>query len=103
MLAHASSLLRFAGSARALAAVGVSALLVGGHLTAGEPGASVGGAARTPLARQSVEIPYNGDFTFTRIRYGEGFGGFGRGRGGGNWAHDYPNADRNMEQILDEF
>jgi hypothetical protein len=53
-----------------------------------------------PPLPQSVEVPYNGDLTFTRIRYGEGFG---RSRGGGNWAHDYPSADRNMQLILTEF
>jgi len=43
-----------------------------------------------------AEVPYNGMFTFTRIRYG----GFGSRRGGGAWAHDYPNADRNISTII---
>ena len=58
------------------------------------------GAFRTP---QEGNVPYNGDFTFTRVRFGPGMlRGFG---GGGNagWAHDYPAADRNMEVILDEL
>ena len=46
------------------------------------------------------QVPYNGDFTFTRIRYGgPGFRGFGRS----SWSHDYPDADRNMQTILDEY
>ncbi len=46
------------------------------------------------------QVPYNGRFTFTRILYsGPGFRGFG----GPSWSHDYPDADRNMQLILDEF
>jgi hypothetical protein len=41
-------------------------------------------------------IPYNGQFTFARIRYG-------RGWLGGNWAHDYPRADRHLPQILHDL
>ena len=44
-----------------------------------------------------AEIPYNGKFTFTRIRYGSGF----RRGGGSAWAHDYPNADRNISTIIE--
>jgi hypothetical protein len=44
-----------------------------------------------------VEVPYNGDFTFTRIRYGGG----GRRRGGAAWAHDYPRADQHLPKILE--
>ncbi len=57
-------------------------------------------------------LPYNGDFTFVRIRFTSGGGGgFGRGGGGGfggrgrgqaPWAHDYPDADYNFVKILDE-
>lgn len=46
--------------------------------------------------------PYNGQFTFTRIRFGQpsGFGGGFRGQGA-MWAHDYPRADRNFMSILE--
>lgn len=46
--------------------------------------------------------PYNGQFTFTRIRFGQpqGFGGFGRGSDP-FWAHDYPRGERNFMSILD--
>ena len=56
----------------------------------------------SPEARQSASVPYNAKFTFTRIRYSSR-GGFRRGWGGGSWAHDYPDADRNMQVMLDEF
>jgi hypothetical protein len=47
---------------------------------------------------EQVNPPYDGRFTFTRVRYGgPGF----RGRGGSTWSHDYPSADRNMHRILD--
>ena len=45
--------------------------------------------------RMGTNPPYDGRFTFTRIRYGGGFG-----RGGGAWSHDYPDADRNLPLIL---
>jgi hypothetical protein len=58
--------------------------------------AQVGHDGRLALATETP--PYDGRFTFTRVRYaGTGF----RGRGGSTWAHDYPEADRNMHRILD--
>lgn len=50
----------------------------------------------TPHA-QAVEVAYNGSFTFARIMYGSNYG---FRRGGGSWAHDYPQADRNLSSIL---
>lgn len=44
----------------------------------------------------SGNVPYNGHFTFTRIRYSGGFG-----FGGSAWSHDYPDADRDLPRILD--
>ena len=47
--------------------------------------------------RFGANPPYDGRFTFTRIR----FASFGFGRGGGGWwSHDYPEADRNLPLIL---
>ncbi len=60
----------------------------------------LGGATVAVQVDPLYQVPYNGDFTFTRIRYsGPGF----RGYGGPSWSHDYPEADRNMQMILDEF
>jgi hypothetical protein len=40
-------------------------------------------------------VPYNGRFTFSRIRYGSrGF------RGGSSWAHDYPRADEHLSMLM---
>ena len=54
---------------------------------------------------QEPNIPYDGRFTFVRIRteFGgavRGFGRFSRGWGQPPWAHDYPRAERNFAKIL---
>ena len=53
---------------------------------------------------QEDNTPYDGRFTFARIRFGVGLraGSFGRGRGLPPWAHDYPRAERNFMNILRE-
>jgi len=51
--------------------------------------------------RFGTNPPYDGRFTFTRIRYGGS--GFGRGGGGNAWSHDYPQADQNLPLILKEL
>ena len=51
-------------------------------------------------------VPYDGRFTFARLRYGGGGGVFGgrfRRGGGPGWAHDYPRAERNFMKILQEI
>jgi hypothetical protein len=80
----------------------------GGAPTApGMRAADVHRAALPPVSRvahvRSRNIPYNGRFTFTRIRY-NGRGGGYRRRGWSNaWNHDYPAADLNMQVMLSEF
>lgn len=66
------------------------------------------GDAAPPSAsaiQQDLSTPYDGRFTFTRVRYTSGFSGSGwrRGGRGGAWAHDYPAADRNMQRLLAEL
>lgn len=43
-------------------------------------------------------LPYDGKFTFVRMAYPVGFGG---GRGGPPWSHDYPVGEAHFMQILD--
>jgi hypothetical protein len=63
--------------------------------------ASAAGAAPHAGPRDDLRnLQYDGAFTFTRIQYEGGFGR--RGRGGAAWAHDYPDADVNMQRILRE-
>jgi len=47
---------------------------------------------------QAPPLDYDGAFVFTRIRYGSS-----SGRGGGSWAHDYPQADQHLPRILAEL
>lgn len=48
------------------------------------------------------DIPYDGRFTFARIRFETSLGGgFIRSRDA-PWAHDYPRAERNFMRILEE-
>lgn len=62
-------------------------------------------AVRTgPPAPQSVPYhPYDGSWTFVRIRTMSGFGRLGRLARYAGWAHDYPDAERNFSQIMNEF
>lgn len=50
-------------------------------------------------------VPYDGRFTFVRIKYQarSGFGDFGFGRGDPRWNHDYPRAERHFVRILAEL
>ena len=56
--------------------------------------------------RRSATVPYNGKFTFTRIRFdapsGSRRGGFRRS-GRAAWNQHYPEADLNMQAMLAEF
>jgi hypothetical protein len=45
---------------------------------------------------QVTQVPYNGKFTFTRLRYGGGLR-----RGSNAWNHDYPQADMHLPMILE--
>lgn len=50
--------------------------------------------------------PYDGRWTFARIRYTTGLTGFEQfGRGGGEppWHHDYPDGEHNLAKILGEL
>jgi hypothetical protein len=61
------------------------------------------GRDASPVQARSESVPYDGKFTFTRIRYGSGSGLGRRGFGNSAWAHDYPAADLNMQTMLNEF
>ena len=53
-----------------------------------------------PFTSQNGNVQYNGKFTFTRVRYnGPGYGF----RGGSSWAHDYPQADVNLPEVMSEI
>lgn len=46
------------------------------------------------------DVPYDGRFTLARIYFESGFGG---GFSGPPWSHDYPTAERNFAQIVEEI
>jgi hypothetical protein len=81
---------------------------------AASPAAAQRPGFRTPPAPVDEDefgqanVPYDGRFTFVRLRYTPsqtGYGGGGGYFGGINfqWDHDYPRADRNFIQIIDEL
>lgn len=67
-------------------------------------------AAVPPQTGRSAELedvardalPYDGRFTFTRVRYGARVDRFRRW-GSRAWAHDYPEADLNIQTLLREL
>ncbi len=107
-------------------AAGVAGTVAACLLTAGATGSDAAANEPTPEARRSVaapappgspaaplqeaNIPYDGRFTFVRIRTDVSGGGRGmprsflpggrRGWGQPPWAHDYPRAERNLARIL---
>lgn len=58
-----------------------------------------GGRSREPDVHN---VPYNGRFTFARLEYTTGPGGYYYG-GMPSWAHGYDRAERNLMQILNEL
>jgi len=72
------------------------------HLTA----PALSPAMPRPQSYDELNAPYDGLFHFVRVRYEpRGRGGFGFGRRGGRepmWAHDYPRAERNFLDIIEE-
>lgn len=61
---------------------------------------ALAGATAAQLASFATNDPYDGRFTFVRLRWN---GGFGYGRGGAAWNHDYPRAEENLARILKEL
>ena len=50
------------------------------------------------------DIPYDGQFTFVRLRWGSGTNGARVAGGGVNfWLHEFPRAEQNFMRVLDDF
>jgi Domain of unknown function (DUF4159) len=65
--------------------------------------AAVAGA-QSIIDHYHADPPYDGRITFTRLRWWEAGGGFGRRGGFSNaWNHDYPRAEQHLSQILNEL
>jgi hypothetical protein len=86
------------------AAVLVAALAMAGAVVYGQRG--FGGSRRPPL---DVDVqgntPYDGRFTFVRLRYNAAFGRWRNrlGNGGVPWSHDYPEGEVHFSKILQEI
>ena len=89
------------GVAGTVAACVLAAAVTGSDIAANEP--------TPPAPVQEANIPYDGRFTFVRIRTDVSGGrgmprsflpGGRRGWGQPPWAHDYPRAERNFAKIL---
>ncbi len=66
--------------------------------------AATAASAQPGAERFRADIPYDGRFTFLRLRWGGGGGGssfFNRGMRNA-WNHDYPRAEQHLAQILKE-
>ena len=66
--------------------------------------AQFGRGGRGPVTYEA-NVPYDGRYTYARIRYappdfGSGFGGF---RQDVKWDHDYPRSDRHFPKIIEEI
>ena len=56
-----------------------------------------------PAASSIPRFPYDGRFTFARIRFAPGGGGGGWWGGDMKWHHDYPDAEQHFAKILSEL
>src|SRR5688500_18497123 len=94
------------GSAGSRWVIGFATFALGASL-AGAPGAPRTAEPAPTLAPPQVVGPeYDGRYAFVRVRFGGGGRGFRGGGfygGGGNWNHDYPAADLNMQAVLAEL
>ena len=84
----------------ALLTVAVAVVVLPGATAIGEVGGVAGEAPASALDPASGNTPYDGRFTFVRLRYEDGAGGFAFRREP-FWAHDYPRAERNLMRILE--
>jgi hypothetical protein len=51
-----------------------------------------------------TDLPYDGGFTFVRLRWTDGTYGARVGRGGQDmWVHEFPRAEQNLMTMLDDF
>lgn len=74
---------------------------VGAVLAATSPGWAQGGGRNRQPTTFALNSPYDGRYTFARIRYTiAGGGGF---RQDVKWAHDYPRGERHFTKILSEL
>ena len=70
-------------------------------VTVGTQGESQGGQRGGRMSEPLPNVPYDGRYTFVRVRYDMlNDGGFGRDV---KWAHDYPRGERHFTKIVSEL
>ena len=69
-------------------------------VTLSAAGATASSAQRPLENWGSFERDYDGRFTFVRLRWGSGLGGYGMSRA---WDHDFPRAEQNLMTMLREM
>ena len=78
-------------------------------IVSGAAFAQFGGRGRSRRPDLGVQVqgntPYDGRFTFVRLRYNGGFmrGGNWLGNGGIPWSHDYPEGEVHFSKILEDI
>ena len=75
-------------------------LAIGGLLVAAAAAIAQFGFARGPF-HEYPNIPYDGRFTFVRLKYTTAPGGYWYG-GWPAWGHGYPLAEQNLMRIMNE-
>jgi hypothetical protein len=65
-------------------------------------GTSLASAQSAPDGWGRPDRVYDGRFTFTRLRWDSGYGGWGRGMSSA-WNHDFPRAEQNLTTMLSEL
>ena len=56
-----------------------------------------------PGGRHRLDVPYDGQFTFVRLRWKSDYGYSRRGGFGTAWDHDFPRAEQHLAQIVREL
>ncbi len=84
---------------RALALAALAMLVAVTALAQRRFGGGFGG--RRPVLRTMPNVPYDGRFTFVRVKYETAEGGYWY-RGLPAWAHGYPIAEQNLMRIMNE-
>ena len=65
--------------------------------------AATAASAQPGAGRFRTDVPYDGRFTFVRLRWGGSGSDFFRGGMSSAWNHDYPRAEQHLGQILKEL
>src|SRR4051794_32780427 len=78
----------------------IALVVILGAVALAQRGGGFGGFGGGP-SKEGPNIPYDGKFTFARIRYQTAPGGYWAG-GRPSWIHGYPLAEQNLMRIMNE-